>query len=111
MNKSYFERASVWKSVVKEQLIESNADIIFYGNTWDSTSINPIEPNDSWKDEFCTNKKEYIYKSDKGKTFRIFILKYRDTNKILINGYHPAFGNSAKWQTEFIKDYLSSNSN
>lgn len=101
-NKAFQKRVSIWEPVVKEQLLQLNPDIIFYGNTWDSSALNPIEPNLEWKTSFCSNKKIY-----KRKRSKIYIFKYRDTKKIILNGYHPVFGLSAKWQTECLKKYIS----
>lgn len=106
MDAAYMERARIWEPVVKAQLLEIKPDIVFYGNTWDVSALNPIEPEVPFQEGFCVNEKKYEYKSEKNKTFRIFISSYRNTNKILVNGYHPELGNSAKWQTEFIQDYL-----
>ena len=103
---AYKERVKTWEPVIKQQLSQITPDIVFYGNIWELSYINPIEPDVPWQDEFTTNLRKYEYKSEKGKTFRISILKYRNTNKILVNGYHPELGNSAKWQTEFIKNYI-----
>lgn len=106
MDAAYYERVSIWEPVVKEQLLEADPDIVFYGNTWDASFINPFEPNIEWKSDFCTNTKKYEYKSEKDKTFRIYISQYRNTNKLLINGYHPELGNASGWQTGFIQDYI-----
>ena len=106
MDSSYIKPVRTWEPVVKAQFSQINADIIFYGNTWDFSFVNPIEPDIPWNNNFCTDEKTYEYQSEGGNKYRIFISKYRDTNKILVNGYHPEFGNSADWQTEFIKDYL-----
>ena len=106
MDAAYYERVKLWEPVVREQLKECSPDIVFYGNTWDASIINPIEPDAVWQENFCTNKKEYIYQSDGGKPFRIFISQYRNTNKLLVNGYHPELGNAAEWQTDSIKDYI-----
>lgn len=106
MDTAYFERVRIWEPVVREQLKECSPDIVFYGNTWDASTINPIEPEIEWQEEFSTNTKKYVYKSEKDKTFRIFISQYRDTNKLLINGYHPELGNASAWQMDFIKDYI-----
>ena len=51
-------------------------------------------------------EKKYEYTSDSGNKYRIFISKYRNTNKVLVNGYHPGLGNSSQWQTEFIQEYM-----
>lgn len=107
MDAAYMERVRIWEPVVKEQLLQAKPDIVFYGNTWDASSINPIEPNILWQEKFSTNQKKYEYKSDGGNSYRIFISTYRSTNKILVNGYHPGLGNGAHWQTEFIKDYFA----
>lgn len=106
MDAAYYERVSIWEPVVKEQLLEADPDIVFYGNTWDASYLNPIDPDVEWQENFCTNKKEYIYQSDGGNQFRIIVSQYRNTNKLLVNGYHPELGNSAEWQTNFIKDYI-----
>jgi len=108
MDAAYYERVRIWEPIVKEQLLEAAPNIVFYGNTWDASVINPLEPNINWQESFCTNTKEYIYKSDGGKQFRIYISQYRNTNKLLINGYHPEFGNAAERQTDFIKNYINS---
>ncbi len=106
MDAAYFERVRIWEPVVREQLKECSPDIVFYGNTWDASIINPIEPNVEWKEEFSTNTKKYEYKSEKAKTFKIYISQYRNTNKLLINSYHPELGNAAEWQTGFIQNYI-----
>jgi hypothetical protein len=108
MNKAYYDRVALWEPVVKAQFLEIKPDIVFYGNTWVASNVNPIEPSIPWKNQFCTVTKRYEYESIGGKNYWIEISKYRNTNKILINGYHPGFGKSSKWQTEFIQDYLSS---
>lgn len=89
------ERAKIWEPVVKAQFLEIKPDIVFYGNTWEISSLNPIELEVPFQEDFCINEKKYEYKSEKNKTFRIFISRYRNTNKILVNGYHPELGNSA----------------
>lgn len=106
MDKAYYERVAVWEPFVKTQLQEIKPDIVFYGNTWESSSINPIEPNIPWQNDFNVNETKFEYTSDAGNKYRIFISKYRDTDKILVNGYHPGLGNSSLWQTEFIQEYL-----
>ena len=107
MNAAYKKRAALWEPVVKEQLLQASPDIVFYGNTWDSSAVNPIEPKVPWSGDFCSDQKQYAYTSQSGKKFRILISRYRNTKKILVNGYHPEFGNSAEWQTSFIKEYLA----
>lgn len=106
MNKAYYERVADWEPVVKAQLQEIKADIVFYGNTWEASIINPIEPDIPWQTGFNVNETKYEYTSDGGNKYRIFISKYRNTNKILVNGYHPGLGNSSQWQTEFIQEYM-----
>ena len=108
MDAAYKERVAVWEPVVKAQFAEIAPDIVFYGNTWELSYVNPIEPEVSWQTGFCSDEKKYEYKSEGGNTYKIFISHYRNTNKILVNGYHPELGNSAKWQTDFIKIYLNS---
>lgn len=95
-----------WEPVVKAQLQEIKPDIVFYGNTWEASIINPIEPDISWQTGFNVNETKYEFTSDGGNKYRIFISKYRNTNKILVNGYHPGLGNSSQWQTEFIQEYM-----
>ncbi len=99
-------RGSTWEPYVKLQLEDLNPGIVFYGNTWDLSEINPIEPDKGWKAEYATPSKKYDYYSEQGKHFNIFLCKYKKTGTILVNGYHPELGNSAKWQTDFIKDYM-----
>ena len=106
MDKAYYERVAVWEPVVKAQLQEIKPDIVFYGNTWEASTINPIEPDIPWQTGFNVNETKYEYTSDGGNKYRIFISKYRNTNKILVNGYHPGLGNSSQWQTEFIQEYM-----
>ncbi len=95
MDAAYQKRVAIWEPVVKAQLSEIKPDIVFYGNTWDYSTVNPIEPNISWQESFCTTPKKYEYHSEGGNTYRVTILKYRNTNKILVNGYHPELGNSS----------------
>ena len=106
MDSAYMERVRIWEPVVKAQLLDYKPDIVFYGNTWDASGVNPIEPNIPWQGDFCTNQKKYEYTSDGGNKYRIFISKYRDTDKILVNGYHPGLGKSAEWQTKFVQEYI-----
>lgn len=106
IDNEYYERINIWKELVKEQLIECSPDIVFYGNTWDFSYLNPIEPNIEWKEEYATNIKQFEYISEKNKKFKVFISNYRNTNKLIINGYHPELGKAAEWQTGFIQEYL-----
>lgn len=105
MDKAYYERVAVWEPVVKAQLQEIKPDIVFYGNTWDASTINPIEPDIPWQTNFNLNETKFEYTSYAGNKYKIYISKYRETNKILVNGYHPGLGNSSQWQTEFIQEY------
>ena len=106
MDDAYYERVRIWEPIVREQLKECSPDIVFYGNTWEASTINPIEPDIEWQNEFCTNTKKYVYTSNGGKQFRICISQYKDSGKLLVNGYHPELGNASQWKTGFIQDYI-----
>ena len=107
MDEAFFDRVNIWEPVVRAQLAECNPDIVFYGNTWDSSWVNPIEPDLEWAGENCTNTRKYCYKSKGGNKYTIYISQYKETGKLLVNGYHPEFGNSSCWQTGFIQNYMN----
>ena len=106
INKEYLERVNIWEPVVKAQLSEIIPDIILYAGTWGISNLNPYEPDIPWNEEYCTNTKEYEFKSIDGFVHPICISNYRDTEKIIVKGLQPDFDDAAKWQTECIKDFL-----
>ena len=106
----FLERIKSWEPVVKAQLEEASEigfDMVWYGNTCDvgEEPVNPVHPYVGW-DAFhdINNEKWYKRETESGKN-SIQIFKYRKTNILLINGYHPGYGNSAKWTVDCIKDY------
>lgn len=105
----YRGRVQDWEPVVREQLLNIDFDIILYGYTFDSSSINPINPNKVWDYTKATNVENYIRKTSDNKKLTVQILRYENSKQIIVNGYHPAFGNSARWQTEYIQAYLMTN--
>ena len=109
IDKKYLERVQLWEPVVKAQLSEINPDIILYCDTWGISNLNLYEPDIPWKNEYCTNTKIYEFKDKEGIEHPICISNYRDTDKIIVKGLRPDFDDAAKWQTEFIKDFLKNN--
>lgn len=106
---SYLERVKTWEPIVKAQLQSIDFDIALYGYTWDSSEINPINPNEQWDNNKTKDVKFYNRKTSDNKNLTVQILRYEDSDKIIVNGYHPAYGNSACWQTEYIQDYMKNN--
>ena len=109
MDSKFYERTKAWEPVVKAQLAEVaelGYDIAWFGNTFDLGPLNPVEPYVGWDDFHDTfNEKWYQRTTEGGKKTRIQIMKYNKTDVIIVNGYHPGFGNSAEWTVECIKDY------
>lgn len=106
----FLERVKAWDPVVKAQLEETSKigfDIVWYGNTCDigEEPVNPVHPYIGWDDLHDTNNvKDYVRQTHSGENI-IFIMKYQKSDILLINGYHPCYGNSAKWTVDCIKDY------
>ncbi len=104
---NYLARVADWEPVVKCQLESTDFNLIFYGYTWDCSMLNPIEPENRWDYTKVKDKQAYNYSSATGKKYGIQIFHYQGSNKIIVNGYHPEFGNSACWQTGFIQNYIN----
>ena len=102
---SYQQRVKDWESVVKAQLLHIDFDVVLYGGTWLSSSLNPINPNEVWDYAKIQNIQLYKRKTPGNKNLTIQILRYDNSKQIIVNGYHPAFGNCACWQTECIRNY------
>ena len=109
MDSEFKERTVAWESVVKAQLDEvskTGYDFVWFGNTWDLGPLNPVEPYVGWDESHDTSdEKWYKRTTESGKKTQIQIMKYNKTDVIIVNGYHPGFGNSAEWTVECIKDY------
>ena len=41
----YLERVCDWEPIIKMQLLSIDFDIVLFGQTWDCSSVNPINPN------------------------------------------------------------------
>ena len=109
-NPEYLERVKAWDPVVKAQLDEASKigfDIVWYGNTFDvgEVPLNPMHPHVDWDDfHDVNNLKKFVREVDSGEN-RIIISKYKKTDILLVNGYHPSYGNSAEWTVDCIKYY------
>lgn len=103
----YLERICAWESVIKKQLLSIDFDIILFGQTWDCSSINPINPNEIWDYRKMTNVRMYSHSIINHKMMRIQIFRYENSKQIIVNGYHPYDDEfSAGLQTESILDYM-----
>ena len=104
IDEEYISRVKAWEDVVTEQFKETDFDILIYCGIGNFSRDNPVEPDLPWNESFISDSKMYIHEITRGVN-RVFIYHYKDTNKIIVNGCHPSYGNSAEWQTEFIKNY------
>lgn len=105
-NDAYKQRVQLWDPYVKEQMERARGSTIYYfGNTWDSTTINPVEPDKLWDSECFKNKKPESWTSEDGKQFSIEISTYKDGKSLIVNGYHPQFGKSAERTVSYIRNY------
>ena len=106
----YLERVCDWEPVIKKQLLSIDFDIILFGQTWDCSSINPINPNEVWDNRKMRDIWKYYRNTLEHKIIGIQIFRYDNSRQIIVNGYHPSYGindgNNACWQTESIMDYL-----
>lgn len=105
----FLERIKSWEPVVKAQLEEASEigfDMVWYGDTWDLGPINPVEPDFDWDENHDAFAEKWYHRNTQGGQHnKIMLAKYEKTNVFLINGYHPDYGNSAKWTVDCIKDY------
>lgn len=105
----FLERIKTWDPVVKAQLEEASKigiDMVWYGDTWDLGPINPVEPDIDWDENHDAFAEKWYHRTTQGgQNNKIMLAKYEKTSVILINGYHPGYGNSVEWTIDCIKDY------
>ena len=105
VDKEFISRVETWEDVVTEQFKENDFDVLIYGGIGDLSRDNPVDPDIPWHESFITDRKLYKHETSRGFN-RVYIYQYKDTNKIIVDGYHPGYGKSAEWQTGFIQDYM-----
>ncbi len=106
-DKAFKERGNLWRPLVDLQLKHFSSfcpNIILYGKMWDYSIVNPFEKDIPWNSSFQTNLQKFPGASEKS---FIEICKYRNTNQIIVNGYHPLFW--AEQQVSYIQTYTKSN--
>lgn len=105
---SYLARVRDWESVIKKQFLSIDFDIIVFVQTWDFSSINPINPHEVWDYKKITDTRMYAHSIIGHKLIRMQIFRYENSNQIIVNGYNSYDDEySVGLQTESILDYLN----
>lgn len=105
-NDAYKQRVKLWEPYVKEQMEHAPRSTIYYfGNTWDSTPINPVEPDKLWDSQKFKNEEKHKWTTTNGNCCFIKVSTYRNTKILVVNGYHPDFGKSPEETVTFIQKY------
>ena len=84
----YLTRVRDWESVIKKQLLSIDFDIIVFVQTWDFSSINPINPYEVWDYKKITDTRMYAHSIIGHKLIRMQIFRYENSRQIIVNGYN-----------------------